>query len=47
MPVLAPCVTPKNVNKRRAAIGMETLEEYLQMSDDIHKQMNTPSPKAL
>ena len=38
---------PKNVNKRRAAIGMETLEEYLRNSDDVHKQMNTPQPKAL
>lgn len=35
---------PKNVNKRRAAIGMETLEEYLKMNDQLHEQMNSPKP---
>ncbi|MBT9391920.1 hypothetical protein KLP40_01985 [Hymenobacter sp. NST-14] len=38
---------PKNVNKRRAAMGMEPLEEYLRNSADMHRQMNTPQPKAL
>ncbi|MBF9239176.1 hypothetical protein I2I05_17360 [Hymenobacter sp. BT683] len=33
---------PKNVNKRRAAIGMETLEGYLKMMTDTHIQMNSP-----
>ncbi len=35
---------PKNVNKRRAAIGMETLEAYLEMVNNMHRQMNTPQP---
>lgn len=38
---------PKNVNKRRAAIGMETLEDYLKMSDELHEQMNVGKPKSL
>ncbi|SHI67772.1 hypothetical protein SAMN02745146_1363 [Hymenobacter daecheongensis DSM 21074] len=38
---------PKNVNKRRAALGMETLEEYLRKNDQIHEQMNTPKPAGL
>ena len=38
---------PKNVNKRRAAIGMETLEEYLAMSNKLHEQMNVAKPKSL
>lgn len=36
---------PKNVNKRRAAIGMEPLEAYLEMMNNMHRQMNTPHPK--
>ncbi|WP_375415808.1 DUF6624 domain-containing protein [uncultured Hymenobacter sp.] len=36
---------PKNVNKRRAAIGMETLEDYLKTSDALHEQMNVAKPK--
>lgn len=35
---------PKNVNKRRAAIGMETLEEYLKMNSTLHEQMNVAKP---
>lgn len=35
---------PANVNKRRAAIGMETLEAYLKTSDELHEQMNRPHP---
>lgn len=31
---------PANVNKRRAAIGMETLEQYLEMNNKMHEQMN-------
>jgi hypothetical protein len=37
---------PKNVNKRRAAIGMETLEEYLKKNDELHQQMNVAKPAA-
>ena len=33
---------PKNVNKRRAAIGMEPLESYLGMMSKMHEEMNTP-----
>ena len=33
---------PKNVNKRRAAIGMEPLESYLKWMNEMHVQMNTP-----
>jgi hypothetical protein len=36
---------PKNVNKRRAAIGMETLEAYLKKNDKMHEQMNAPQPQ--
>ena len=38
---------PQNVNKRRAAIGMETLEEYLRKNDQIHEQMNVAKPAGL
>lgn len=38
---------PQNVNKRRAAIGMETLEEYLEMNNKLHEQMNAPKPASL
>ncbi|AII52657.1 DUF6624 domain-containing protein [Hymenobacter sp. APR13] len=38
---------PQNVNKRRAAIGMETLEEYLEMNNKMHEQMNAPKPASL
>ena len=33
---------PQNVNKRRAAIGMEPLENYLGMMTKMHIEMNTP-----
>lgn len=33
---------PANVNKRRAAMGMETLEAYLEMNDKLHAEMNKP-----
>lgn len=33
---------PQNVNKRRAAIGMETMEKYLEMMSKMHIEMNTP-----
>lgn len=36
----------KNVNKRRAAIGMEPLENYLGMMTKMHVDMNTPRPSA-
>ncbi|RZK30230.1 MAG: hypothetical protein EOO61_19540 [Hymenobacter sp.] len=35
---------PQNVNKRRAAIGMEPLENYLGMMTKMHIEMNTPHP---
>lgn len=35
---------PQNVNKRRAAIGMESLESYLDSSTKLNIQMNTPHP---
>ncbi|MDJ0363694.1 hypothetical protein QMK33_00900 [Hymenobacter sp. H14-R3] len=35
---------PKSVNKRRAAIGMEPLENYLGMMSKMHEEMNTPHP---
>lgn len=38
---------PKNVNKRRAAVGLETLEEYLKMNDELHEQMNVAKPASL
>lgn len=37
---------PKNVNKRRAAIGMDPLENYLGMMTKMHVDMNTPKPAA-
>lgn len=33
---------PKNVNKRRATIGMEPLENYLDRMTKMHIEMNTP-----
>lgn len=33
---------PKNVNQRRAAIGMEPLENYLDGMTKMHIEMNTP-----
>ena len=33
---------PKNVNKRRAAIGMEPLESYLKWMSEMHIRMNSP-----
>ena len=36
---------PQNVNERRAAIGMETLEAYLEMVNNMHRQMNAPPVK--
>lgn len=35
---------PKNANKRRASIGMEPLEQYLEMMTNMHVEMNTPKP---
>jgi len=35
---------PQNVNKRRAAIGMEPLENYLDTMTKTHVEMNTPHP---
>ncbi|QKG57690.1 hypothetical protein GKZ68_14270 [Hymenobacter sp. BRD128] len=35
---------PRNVDKRRAAIGMEPLENYLDMMSKMHEEMNTPHP---
>ncbi|WBO83429.1 DUF6624 domain-containing protein [Hymenobacter yonginensis] len=35
---------PANVNKRRAAIGMEPLETYLEMMTNMHLEMNKPKP---
>lgn len=35
---------PQNVNKRRAAIGMEPLESYLGRMSKMHEDMNTPHP---
>ncbi|AHJ97831.1 hypothetical protein Hsw_2236 [Hymenobacter swuensis DY53] len=35
---------PKNVDKRRAAIGMEPLQQYLDMMSGLHEQMNAPKP---
>lgn len=37
---------PQNVDKRRAAIGMEPLENYLGMMTSMHMQMNTPKAPA-
>jgi hypothetical protein len=35
---------PTHVNQRRAAIGMEPLEEYLARMTSMHLEMNTPKP---
>jgi len=35
---------PQHVNKRRVAIGMEPLEDYLGMMSKMHEEMNTPHP---
>lgn len=35
---------PRNVDKRRAAIGMEPLQNYLNMMADMARQMNKPKP---
>lgn len=37
---------PAHVNQRRAAIGMEPLENYLGMMTQTHIDMNTPKPPA-
>ena len=36
---------PKNVDKRRAAIGIETLESYLKWMSEMNIQMNSPQNK--
>ncbi|MBR7720151.1 hypothetical protein KCG47_06830 [Microvirga sp. SRT04] len=36
---------PKNVDKRRAAIGMGPLQDYLNGMADMTRQMNKPKPK--
>lgn len=36
---------PKNVDKRRAAIGMEPLQKYLDGMTEMTKQMNKPNPQ--
>ena len=33
-------IDPKNVNKRRLSVGMETLEEYLDKVNELHRQQN-------
>lgn len=38
---------PKHVDKRRAAIGMEPLQQYLDRMSTMHTEMNTPKPAAL
>lgn len=38
---------PKHVDKRRAAIGMEPLQQYLDMMSNMHQEMNTPKPASL
>lgn len=38
---------PRNVDKRRAALSMEPLQQYLDMMSTMHEQMNTPKPPAL
>lgn len=35
---------PARVNQRRAAIGMEPLENYLDMMTKMHREMNKPKP---
>ena len=37
---------PKNVDKRRAAIGMEPLQKYLDGMAEMTRQMNKPKPQA-
>ena len=37
---------PKNVDKRRAVIGMEPLQKYLAGMAEMTKQMNKPTPQA-
>ncbi|GAB3875672.1 hypothetical protein GCM10028824_31640 [Hymenobacter segetis] len=37
---------PKNVDKRRAAIGMEPLQKYLDGMAEMTRQMNKPQPQA-
>lgn len=37
---------PKNVDKRRAAIGMEPLQKYLDGMTEMTRQMNKPKPQA-
>jgi hypothetical protein len=32
---------PKNVNRRRTAVGLEPLEEYLKKATELHKKQNT------
>lgn len=36
---------PKNADKRRAAIGMEPLQKYLNMMTEMTRQMNKPKPQ--
>lgn len=36
---------PKNVEKRRAAIGMESLQDYLKRMTEMTRQMNQRKPK--
>jgi hypothetical protein len=40
-----PLRDPQNVDKRRAALGVEPLADYLRTSNMLHQQMNTPQPK--
>ena len=35
---------PQNVNQRRAAVGLDPLENYLDMMTKMHVEMNTPHP---
>ena len=37
----------QNVDRRRAAMGMEPLKNYLDMMSKMHEQMNSPKPAAL
>jgi hypothetical protein len=38
---------PQHVNRRRAAMGLETEEAYLKMSDEMHEHMNKPKSSNL
>jgi hypothetical protein len=38
---------PEHVNQRRAAMGLETEEAYLKMSDEMHEHMNKPKSSNL